>query len=375
MHTANRASAAEALAFKEVPDEILTNTFDFEEPDKKVEPIPYVRKVSPLAPGEVFTLRKADYLQARDYPDRAKLDPPQLSIERGGLTFEDWGSIVDAIGEALECMEQISDLPGYEALQASSEAVGRGELKCPVCEGWGSTPLLYRSLGSRMLIRIRKGQCPCATFKTLWRELGNPANLPKLFQGITLAGLQPSDLSVLPAERQQKIISYLQAKPDDSYFLFGPPGTGKTHMISGLYRHGVEQWAPQATKQFDGVQACWRIKTATLLDQCVTWATRSGDDGAPTKYPAVTIERIQSALAKGYRPRLYLDEIDKFPFSDYKIGILGGVVDCIWENGGQVCATSNLGIDELTAKWGKSDAGTILRRIGAGPSAHTIQFE
>jgi hypothetical protein len=51
------------------------------------------------------------------------------------------------------------------------------------------------------------------------------------------------------------------------------------------------------------------------------------------------------------------------------------IVDAVYEAQGQVVATSNKNVESLAAKWGNDEAGTVLRRIGAGSNAHTVLFE
>lgn len=293
------------------------------------------------------------------------------------MTLDDWAPMVDLISTEItfDCLEQAQNLPSYGELQAHGEAIGREGMRCPLCDGGSHIPLLHKGRDTGLLIRIRRWGCPCGMLKNLWRELGNVANIPARFQGVKLEGMLPSGLSILPIERQQTIISFLQSCPDDSYFLFGPPQTGKTHMMTALYRHGVEKWAPQVTRQFDGQSACWRIRTATLLDQHVKWATRGNhEDGPPTPCPLVTVEKIQAAITKGYTPRLFLDEIDKIGVTPFKLNALIALVDAVYEGMGQVVASSNVGVEGLSGVWGINEAGTILRRIAAGPGAHQIQF-
>lgn len=86
------------------------------------------------------------------------------------------------------------------------------------------------------------------------------------------------------------------------------------------------------------------------------------------------MEKIQAVVAKGYRPCLFLDEIDKAVPTDFKLGELIKIVDAIWVAEGQIVATGNMSVEALSAKWGSDEAGTILRRIGAGPGAHRVRF-
>jgi hypothetical protein len=60
--------------------------------------------------------------------------------------------------------------------------------------------------------------------------------------------------------------------------------------------------------------------------------------------------------------------------SDYKLGELIKIVDAVYEATGSVVATGNMSVDALSAKWGSNEAGTIMRRIAAGPGSHLVKF-
>jgi predicted ATPase len=83
---------------------------------------------------------------------------------------------------------------------------------------------------------------------------------------------------------------------------------------------------------------------------------------------------IHSAIKQGYRPCLFLDEIDKISPSEFKMNRLMQLVDAVYEAEGQLVATSNKTLTELISKWGENEAGTVLRRIGAGDGAKAIHF-
>jgi predicted ATPase len=71
---------------------------------------------------------------------------------------------------------------------------------------------------------------------------------------------------------------------------------------------------------------------------------------------------------------LFLDELDKCKATEFQVARLAELVDEVYAQEGQVVATSNKDFDSLCGKWGDDEAGTILRRIGAGPGAHSVEF-
>ena len=179
---------------------------------------------------------------------------------------------------------------------------------------------------------------------------------------------------MLTPARQQAIISMLQARPRDSYHLYGEPGTGKTHMMAALYRHALYAWARQEMRQCDGVHAVWRCRTTTLMQEHIAWDNRGDENLNHVPPPTVTVRGIQAAKAAGYRPCLFLDELDKCRSTEFQVIRLSEIIDEMSVHLGQVVATSNKNFDSLCAKWGDDEAGTIIRRIGAGPGAHSIEF-
>jgi hypothetical protein len=86
------------------------------------------------------------------------------------------------------------------------------------------------------------------------------------------------------------------------------------------------------------------------------------------------VDGIVKAAKAGYRPALFLDEVDKCNPTPFQIGKLIEVVDAVYAEVGQVVATANKSVDDLIARWGSDEAGTVLRRIGAGPGAHSVRF-
>jgi hypothetical protein len=324
-----------------------------------------------LAPGEHLTLNWDYFSQCQHDPDFALRNSPIWND--GSLATDEWAAIVEQVHREThwERQQEVGELPEYQALVDHQEAVASKHLPCPLCHGTDDVYLLHRGADTGLEISLPVS-CPCRIVRSiswLWGDV------PQLYRTVSLRGLAPSTESILPRARQQEIIKQLQAQPDDSYFLYGPPKTGKTHMSFALYRRAVSVWAFADAHIRQCTQSCWRVRTSTLLDQHIAWSTRNVDDESSTvRPPTVATWKIQAAVKHGYRPALFLDEIDKFKPSDYKFNILIQLVDAIYEADGQVVATSNKGIADLIDKWGADEAGTILRRIGAGPNAHTIQF-
>jgi len=255
------------------------------------------------------------------------------------------------------------------------ERVGRRQMECPMCQGKQVLYGLQHGLKTGLEVEVPSAVCYCRQLHSFWADWANKEIVSLRFSKANLATLEPYEHSQLPAQRQQEIIDLLKAHPGDSHYLLGGPGTGKTHMITALYRKTLHNWSVQEWKQRDDVKAVWRVSTSRLLQEYLAWENRHRDEYAqPTKLPTVTVDGIVKAAKAGYRPALFLDEVDKCNPTPFQIGKLIEVVDAVYAEVGQVVATANKSVDDLIARWGSDEAGTVLRRIGAGPGAHSVRF-
>jgi hypothetical protein len=189
-----------------------------------------------------------------------------------------------------------------------------------------------------------------------------------------MATLEPSNKSRLAPEHQLSLIRQIQDRPNDSYFLCGAPGLGKTHLMTALYRTALETWVDLDAVLAKQRIAVFRVTASVLLDQHVQFEKKSFDDDK-TPIPLVTVAKLQWAIADGYRVCLFIDEIDKVIPTEFKLNKLCQLVDVVWASNGQLVATSNKSPSQLLKKWDSDAAGTLLRRFGMGESAHTLDFD
>jgi hypothetical protein len=137
-----------------------------------------------------------------------------------------------------------------------------------------------------------------------------------------------------------------------------------------LFQRAVMRSVMEQMAANDLCESVWWASTSVLLNEHVE-KEREKEGEAPEPY--VTERKIRLAVKHGWRPRLFLDEIDKIAVTDFKIRRLGEIVNAIYAVKGQVCATMNKTPDALAVKWKDEDeAGTILRRIGTDEGGHTI---
>jgi hypothetical protein len=135
------------------------------------------------------------------------------------------------------------DLPSIEIdLQ---EAVGCRKIRCPCCSGTKDIYLLHIGRDTGIQVRLPK-DCLCLVYIAFWSVWDNPVQVPKRFRHSGAAGIvEPVSSIMLSFGRQEQIISTLSEDPQRSYFLFGPPNTGKTYMLTVLYRQALQLWATQ----------------------------------------------------------------------------------------------------------------------------------
>jgi hypothetical protein len=89
---------------------------------------------------------------------------------------------------------------------------------------------------------------------------------------------------------------------------------------------------------------------------------REKDDN--TKEPDLTVKIIKTLVHKKHKVCLYLDEIDKFKPTQFKLDILFELIDAVYETKGQVIAVGNATVPKLHKMWGEfTDPDAIIRRI------------
>jgi hypothetical protein len=250
------------------------------------------------------------------------------------------------------------------------EAVGKREMECPICMSH-RLPVLYRGkvTGIEMNYYV---QCGCLFLIRFWYEWGH---VPSRFRRVSLSNLAPQPGLTISEDRQAAIIAALQANPTDSYLMIGKPNTGKTHLMIALYREALTRSIVQQLAKNDLRRSVWRVNATVLMNQTVEWSLQQGKEFKDwKKEPVVTSKKIDLAAKHGYKPCLFLDELDKVAVTDFKLSGVCDIIDRVYEAEGQVVATMNKSAEELAAKWGSDEAGTILRRIGGGPGAHTVRF-
>ncbi len=199
--------------------------------------------------------------------------------------------------------------------------------------------------------------CACKKPLKLHYHWNGPNGVPAHFRDVRMATLEPSNRSKLAPEHQLSLIHQIQDRPNDSYFLCGAPGSGKTHLMTALYRTALETWVDLDAVLAKQRIAVFRITASVLLDQHVQYEKKSFDDDT-TPIPLVPVAKFQWPIADGYGVCLFIEELDKIIPSEFKLNKLCQLVDIVWASNGQLVATSNKSPAQLLKKWDSDAAGT-----------------
>ena len=114
------------------------------------------------------------------------------------------------------------------------------------------------------------------------------------------------------------MIEYLQANPAQSYAFFGPAGTSKTTFGVALYENAV--W--ESVLRFTGVHVpIFRMSAKYLLDEYVLREMDRQNAPDPTVSRPLILritKRMNGTVPDDQTPRLFLEEIDKVRYSEFK---------------------------------------------------------
>jgi hypothetical protein len=232
--------------------------------------------------------------------------------------------------------------------------------RCPICAE-GKNFRRYKGMQTGIVVD-QIVECDCdrhGRTRNLWMRLA-----PARYRHIRLDTLQPNATSKLPLEKQKEFISVFQKHREDSYFLQGDAGTGKTHFGMALLFDAVERWSLAASDPLLYDQSVWRINTRELLDDY--WRYKIGEG----ELPYVNPKQLLWFADRGHKISLFLDEFDKFAPNKFRIDTLQEIVDAVYVGQGQVVSISNTCLAKLLKEWADfSSAPALLRRI-AGEEAN-----
>ena len=253
------------------------------------------------------------------------------------------------------------------------KAIGLRERPCHFCNDSVSRSFDVIRVGKVTGLRIAfPTPCKCITYKRFWEHW---RQVDTRFQDADLDTLTPRALMAISVESQAAIIKLLKGAPDESFFLCGPAGTGKTHFATALYRRVLLNSMINQFHSDTITDHVWRRSTVTLLNEHMAWNSRDQHNPhCETPAPSLTTATIRSVARAGFRPCLFLDEFDKVSMTSPKASCLNDLVDAVYANNGQLVTTSNKTFEQLEKKWDPDDVASLVRRFGKGAEASIVKF-
>jgi hypothetical protein len=246
--------------------------------------------------------------------------------------------------------------------------VGLMQKTCPICDGTEHYGLLHTGKITG-IEAVFDWNCSCRYYRSYWRIWGDKNIVPPHFETACLSDLKPSSLNKMTIKAQQEIITLVKAFPQDSYFIHGPAGTGKTYLSMCLLENAVANRAMGLFEKRKGAtpeRTIFRVSTKTWVDDMYNWKYQPfGNNDDRIEIPALNQDRIRS-LAKanpGAHICVIFDEIDKFGPTDARLLELFEITNALSEVDAQMITTSNLSPDELIRRWKSPHAEPILRRF------------
>jgi DNA replication protein DnaC len=244
------------------------------------------------------------------------------------------------------------------------ERIGRRKMPCPLCGDSGSDDRILTISSSGFKLRTSY-RCVCRYSKRYYSVYDKMC--PPIFRDVIDFGtLAPSKKSHMPIAKQQMFIDLLKAKPGCSYLICGPGGWGKTAFSIALLQFAISDWVHFAETGRDNKpgRGVYRTTVSQLLDEWATWkrGRADGADHDPPE-PLLTEGKIRQIAAMGYKPRIFLEEIDKMTINDKREDFLFSIFNAIYEVGGQLVMTSNQTPDEIANRFRPENRVPFMRRI------------
>jgi DNA replication protein DnaC len=148
---------------------------------------------------------------------------------------------------------------------------------------------------------------------------GKLLEIPERFRDCTFESYHPQDSTQLGA------LSQIKDAPENSYFLHGPYGSGKTHLLLAQYRTLVLAGIP-----------CDLRTTAQLLNEIQRM-----------EFDSDFLSPVFLHIRCGRRYHLFWDDLDKFKMTDFRSQELFDLIDTIYRRNLSITITSNFTLKEL----------------------------
>jgi hypothetical protein len=195
------------------------------------------------------------------------------------------------------------------------------------------------------------------------------AEIPEKFRGVN-EKIQPSTKSRLSLEEQAKLYKEItqDKKWNEGWAFFSPAGYGKTTVSWLLYKYAIREnlqhalWTGQSEHALFWCRDhgytpcyCWHIVLPEYLAQIqASWT----DD--TVERPKLIFDKFAKAKEQAFRPRLFLEEIDKIKEgSEWANNILFTLFNAVDKHKAQLVFDTNLSKQQFMNRFGEP----ITRRV------------
>jgi len=108
-------------------------------------------------------------------------------------------------------------------------------------------------------------------------------------------------------------------------------------------RYPVYKTGSGNTQRLENAVPClWRMTAADMLSE-----TQAYEVGRREDLPSITVDKIRRARDRGYKPRLFLEEIDKVKGTEFRLNVLSSLINAVYEQEGQLVVNTNLTPNEF----------------------------
>jgi DNA replication protein DnaC len=215
------------------------------------------------------------------------------------------------------------DLAGERA-EATRFTSPASESVCSLCGGTG-----WQRAGSEDSIGYRR--CECVKARLI---AGRLAVIPARFQGATFESYHPRN------PQQERAVALMRGLPEESWYLTGHYGSGKTHLFYAQFREmavaGKTRFHVRTTREL-----VEELKKAELDSGFVSPVMKEAYSSAPY--------------------HLFWDDIDKLKPTDFKTEVLFELVDALYRQKHGLTVTANYSLHDLVERERLHPA--IVRRL------------
>lgn len=245
-------------------------------------------------------------------------------------------------------------------LNSEQYAIAKGEAVCRLCKGKRKVRSSVEVPWTKSLQPI-ECTCSCDLVHAFWKAFTE--GIPEHDQFAVLEDLKPHERSLLTDESQKKVLGILREKPRSSYAFFGPAGVGKSTFCAALYRRALFEFFNSRKEEDKYLPAVWHVSAKQLFEDFHREAISREDGNGNTIEPVINRRKIEKAAKRGYRPSVFIAEVDKLNYTKFKADAFFEIVNALYEHKGQLVFDTNLTEGEFYAMFDSEHSSTIMRRV------------